>query len=291
LKSLGLDLDLTHNPSASSTLPEINRNAIATATAAVAAASGGLVRLQETTQDEEERKWYYSFEQLRAYKIRHHTCEVPPSHHTPLSYWVTKQHQEYQKVKEGNASKLTVNRLQRLNDLGFVFRKMGKTHTWEERMGQLQRYKEEFGHSKVPKSHPELGVFVNRQRYEYTKWIQGRASTMNEKRKKDLENLNFVFVAGKKMSHVDFKNKKTWDERYLELLQFRDVYGHTIVPQSYPGLGEWVHTQRTYYKKLKRGKQSPLTGERVLRLADVGFAFDATKRRGNHIIDGENQKV
>lgn len=66
-------------------------------------------------------------------------------------------------MKEGNASKLTVNRLQMLNDLGFVFRKMGKTHTWEERMGQLKRYKEEFGHSKVPKSHPELGVFVNRQ--------------------------------------------------------------------------------------------------------------------------------
>ena len=41
---------------------------------------------------------------------------------------------------------------------------------------------------------------------------------------------------------------------------------------------------RMYYKKLKQGKKSPLTAERVLKLADAGFVFDATKRRGggNH---------
>merc|ERR1740124_1622239 len=201
LRSLGLDLNLSspsHNPTPPPNPPT------------------------SPLTDDESRKWNSFFDQLREFRQKTGTCEVPPSQHTPLSYWVTKQHQEYQKVKEGGVSKLTVERLQKLNDLGFVFRKMGRTHTWEERMEQLKRYKEEHGHSKVPKSHPELGVFVNRQRYEYTKWVQGRASTMNEKRKKDLELLNFVFVAGKKMSHVDFKNKKTWDERYNELLHFRE---------------------------------------------------------------------
>ncbi len=45
--------------------------------------------------------------------------------------------------------------------------------------------------------------------------------------------------------------------------------------------GEWVHSQRLYYRKLKQGKKSPLTPERLLMLANVGFVFDATKRRGN----------
>jgi len=239
---------------------------------------------------EEERKWDELFNQLKTYKKKNGTCEVPPSQHTPLSYWVTKQHQDYIKIKEGENSKLTVYRLQRLNDLGFVFRKMAKTYTWDERMAQLRKYKAEHAHTRVPKSHPQLGVFVNRQRYEYGKWIQGRPTTMNEKRKQGLEELGFQFVAGKKMNHVDFKNKKTWDERYDELLGYHDLHGHTVVPQSYPGLGEWVHTQRTYYKKLKLGKSSPLTSERVLKLADVGFVFDATKKRGNHVTIDDNKK-
>lgn len=48
---------------------------------------------------------------------------------------------------------------------------------------------------------------------------------------------------------------------------------------------EWVHSQRLYYKKLKAGKKNPLTNERLLKLADVGFVFDATKRRGNHVSE------
>lgn len=241
--------------------------------------------------DAEEQKWNEFFEQLVEYKKTHDTCEVAPSAHTPLSYWVVKQHQEYQKVKDGEPSRLTVDKMQKLIDLGFIFREVKTTLSWAERMEQLRKYKQEHGHVKVPKSHPELGVFVNRQRYEYSKWVDGRPSSMTEKRHKDLQELDFVFVAGKKMNQASVKNKKTWDERYSELLHYRQLYGHTVVPQSFPGLGEWVHTQRNYYKKMKEGKKSPLTPDRLLKLADVGFVFDATKRRGAHISEDQNIHV
>ena len=251
-----------------------------------------------TPNEEDEQKWNSFYQELVAYKQTHGNCDVPPSAHTPLSYWVTKQHTEYQKIKEANIdisngalsqnhssvpSKLTLPRLQRLIDVGFVFRQLTKTFTWEERMQQLQKYKVEHGHVRVPKSHSELGVFVNRQRYEWSKWQDGRPSTMTEERIKDLQKLNFVFCAGRKMAHVDYKNKKTWNERYDDLLRFKEEHGHAVVPQSYPGLGEWVHTQRMYYKKMKTGKKTPLTSERVMKLADVGFVFDATKRRGTQV--------
>ncbi len=232
---------------------------------------------------DDDKKWIKNFNDLADYKKINGTCEVPPSQHTPLSYWVTQQHKEYQKVQEGKPSRLTLQKVQQLTDLGFTFRHVARSFTWEERMEQLKRYKEIHGHVRVPKSDPDLGVFVNRQRYEYSKYQNNRPSTMNEARLKDLQDLDFVFVAGKKMDHIDYKNKKTWEERYNELLQFRDANGHAIVPQSHPGLGEWVHSQRLYYKKLKAGKKSPLTNERVLKLADAGFVFDATKRRGNHM--------
>jgi len=234
---------------------------------------------------DQDKKWNKHFEELVEYKNKKGNCDVPPSQHTPLSYWVTQQHKEYQKLQEGKPTRLTLQKMQQLTDLGFIFRTVSKSLTWDQRIEQLKQYKILHGHTRVPKSDPQLGVFVNRQRYEYSKFKSGRPSTMNESRLNDLQELDFVFVAGKKMSHVNFKNKKSWDERFEELLQFKATYNHAVVPQSFPGLGEWVHSQRLYYKKLKAGKKSPLTSERLLRLADVGFVFDATKRRGNHVND------
>ncbi len=238
-----------------------------------------------TGRADDDKKWRKNFNDLVEYKKKNGSCEVPPSQHTPLSYWVTQQHKEYQKVQEGLTSRLTLQKVQQLTDLGFVFRQVAKSFSWEQRIDQLKKYRQKHGHTRVPKSDPQLGVFVNRQRYEYSKYKSNRPSTMTEERLRDLQALDFVFVAGKKMDHVDFRNKKSWEQRFEELLQFRDSYGHVVVPQSYPGLGEWVHSQRLYYKKLKAGKKSPLTNERLLKLADVGFVFDATKRRGNHIND------
>ena len=54
-----------------------------------------------------------------------------------------------------------------------------------------------------------------------------------------------------------------------------------IVLQHYPGLGYWVHAQRNQYRLLKQGKKSPMTHEKALRLADIGFVFDAMKKKGS----------
>ena len=71
-------------------------------------------------------------------------------------------------------------------------------------------------------------------------------------------------------------SRKTWDERFDELIQFKNAHGHTLVPQSVTGLGEWVHK----HKKLKQGKPSPLSLERTLKLIDIDFCFDASGEKG-----------
>ena len=64
---------------------------------------------------------------------------------------------------------------------------------------------------------------------------------------------------------------------------FKEEYGHTVVPQNSGRLGEWVHAQRVEYKKLKAGKSSKLSTDKALKLADIGFVFDASRRRrGNN---------
>ena len=63
----------------------------------------------------------------------------------------------------------------------------------------------------------------------------------------------------------------TWDERYGELLAFKETHGHCGVPVSFVtpnghALGRWVGKQRK-----KRGSLSP---ERMTRLNGIGFVWD-----------------
>jgi hypothetical protein len=70
----------------------------------------------------------------------------------------------------------------------------------------------------------------------------------------------------------------TWVDRVHQLCEFRDQYGHTLVPKRYtsnPGLGNWVIRQRTLYNnKYCANLPSSLSPERVEILNSVGFAWD-----------------
>jgi len=99
------------------------------------------------------------------------------------------------------------------------------------------------------------------------------ADTMR-KRIADLNELGFVFQAGKRLNLPPKHLQKNWDERFEELLQYKETHGHCVVPQSTPGLGEWVHRQRKDYKALRADKPTRMTAARAIKLQDVGFVFD-----------------
>ena len=73
--------------------------------------------------------------------------------------------------------------------------------------------------------------------------------------------------------------RKPWSFRFEELLEFKEEHGHTIVPQHYPVLGQWVHTQRVHYKLMKQGRKSLMTSEQASKLINVGFAFEVMPRK------------
>ncbi|KAG7340350.1 helicase domain protein [Nitzschia inconspicua] len=69
-----------------------------------------------------------------------------------------------------------------------------------------------------------------------------------------------------------------WDDRFQELLLFRQQHGHLLVPHSYPPnqkLSQWVKRQRHQYKRKHMGHHSTLTDEREEKLLAVGFIFDS----------------
>lgn len=72
----------------------------------------------------------------------------------------------------------------------------------------------------------------------------------------------------------------TWIDRVHQLLEYKQQFGHTLVPKRFPpnpSLGNWVIKQRTLYKtKYSLGLDSALTREQVDVLNEVGFCWDAT---------------
>mmetsp|Transcript_202 Transcript_202/g.514 ORF Transcript_202/g.514 Transcript_202/m.514 type:complete len:160 (+) Transcript_202:1-480(+) len=72
--------------------------------------------------------------------------------------------------------------------------------------------------------------------------------------------------------------RKSWQERFEELIAYKEAKNTTSVPQSYPGgLGNWVHQQRTMYQKYKAGKKSMMNAGKEKKLRDIGFMFAVKK--------------
>jgi hypothetical protein len=68
-----------------------------------------------------------------------------------------------------------------------------------------------------------------------------------------------------------------WDVRLQELTIYKKQNnGKTNVPQHHPPnqpLANWVKTQRTQYKLLKRGRKSAMTAEHIKSLNELDFEW------------------
>lgn len=71
--------------------------------------------------------------------------------------------------------------------------------------------------------------------------------------------------------------KAPWDQRYGELLEYKEKNGSTLVPQNHPVLGQWVHSQRNHYRQMVNGRKSPMTEERLEKLKHIGFCFGTVR--------------
>jgi len=81
---------------------------------------------------------------------------------------------------------------------------------------------------------------------------------------------------------VPNKDRVSWTDRVCQLIEYRRVEGHTLVPKRYeknPGLANWVSKQRQEYRKYSN-KQIPssLTEEKIRILDEIGFCWDASSK-------------
>lgn len=105
---------------------------------------------------------------------------------------------------------------------------------------------------------------MQKQRYDEGK----PTNSLDVKRIRALEAIGFAWAKRK----GDF----LWDQKYQDLLGFKETFGHCNVPIKWSRdrtLGRWVSTQRKEYKSLIENKRTLLTQERLRKLEDVGFQW------------------
>ena len=248
------------------------------------------------SNENEAADWNTEFdimmEKLVAFRNEYGDCRVMRSHeeHRDLFNWIVKIRKDYQKLSEGDGSKcrLSARQLQRLTDIGFLFRQKEAYKTWEERMKELVEFVEAGNDiNEIPTSHPEMGEFVSRQRKEYRRWVDGLKTAMTKDRIDALEAVGFDWNLDRRRERATLVKPKTWQERYLELLTFKQQHGHTLVPQAMEGgLGNWVKAQRQALKAFSCGQKSSLSADKVSRLTAVGFVVDVKDYRKRQKHDG-----
>jgi hypothetical protein len=75
------------------------------------------------------------------------------------------------------------------------------------------------------------------------------------------------------------RNEAAWNQRFFELQQFKELHGHTNVPQKYeknPSLGAWVARNRLFMRQLEDDeceiKPSSVQYKRMMKLKELGLA-------------------
>jgi Fe2+ transport system protein FeoA len=190
------------------------------------------------------REWDLNFQRLVDFQLKHGNCRVPARYQPDpqLGHWVTNQRINY--------PNLSVERRQRLDDIGFVLR---TPRTARAVMFQrLVDYKLKHGDCHVPSRYqpdPQLARWAITQRINYP--------NLSEERRQRLDDIGFV---------PGTPTTERWDFMFERRRDYQSINGHCAVPAKYsldPRLGHWVLNQRAHYQNLSE--------ERRQRLDDIGF--------------------
>lgn len=243
-------------------------------------------------------EWEARFRELLQYQ-RVHGDKMYPLASTPLGQWVTEQERLFEGTKGGNikSSSLSVHQVAKLKSIDFpekqdikendyALNRKGKKrftrYTWNERFQQLVDYHKKWGEKVYPtQSSSSLGNWVGSQRHAYRNTLRGETEKiLTPYQIEKLNSIHFAWTGNCKSATTVDPNqhggRRSWDERYQELVDYQKVHGIGSIPSQTPTpLGGWIRRQRFYYKKLLNGKGGThLTDDHVQKLKKLNVFDD-----------------
>ncbi|MDC0431447.1 helicase associated domain-containing protein [Paracoccaceae bacterium] len=204
--------------------------------------------------DPSKEDWEAGFSKLLKFFKREFSCRVPQSHKEDdywLGNWVAQQ-----RCKK---DKLSLNKIKRLDDLGFVWDPFQED--WEQGFSAFQQFHKRERKSRVPARYKEdgykLGTWVHYQR--------SQKNTLSPDQIKKLDALNFVWDP----------YKEDWEKGLGKLQRFRNRKGNCLVPTQHKeddfNLGIWVRNQRR--------RKDTLSADRMQKLDALDFVWDVSKTK------------
>ena len=140
-----------------------------------------------------EEKWSLRFKELLEFHKEFSHSAVPHTYpkNPQLARWVKRQRRQYKLRRDGRPSTMTVDRLELLNSVGFVW----DSHdvNWREKLDALGAFRTEQGHCNVPSNYRDkkLATWVKCQRRQYKLYWDGKPSAMSPERILELEKIGF----------------------------------------------------------------------------------------------------
>ena len=171
---------------------------------------------------------------------------------------------------------------------------MGKKQEeqWKQRLKELKAYKQKHGDCLVPQNYKhnrKLGNWVDTQRVQYKKRLNGVNSWITQERIDQLNEIDFEWEVGRTKKPDD----TLWKKRFKELIKYKKKHGDCCVStldKHNRKLGRWVSTQRQEYKKWLRGVNACITQERIDQLNEIDFVWDARFERKSRESDKSTQE-
>ena len=207
--------------------------------------------------DLKEGYWDENYKLLLQYKEEYGDANVPVKYEingVKLGMWLYTQRSLY------NQHKLSQEYINKLNELEIDWKRK-KRISLDEYFKLLEEYKKEYGNIDVPRDYKiddiNLGIWLQSQRKLYRK---------NKLSEKLIERFNKMGVKW------NIKNNLSWDYYYNLLVEYKEKYGNTDLPQDYKVddilLGAWLSRQRiAYYGNSNRR----ITEEQINKLNELGI--------------------
>jgi len=220
-------------------------------------------------------------EQLKEYKEEHGHVRVTMGQNKNLAIFVNHMRGARRDPDKTNGVKLTKERIGALDALDFDWAPPRTKIRWsanegreehitfEERIVQLQKFKETWGHLNVPrKEDRSLSAFCHRMRED-----RDDPSKLSEEQTKALDEVGFVWEVEK-----GDKSEQPWvtfQDRLEQIKTFNEEHGHfRVTAKDDRALSLFCSDVRSAHRP---GSKKTLTPERTKALDDIGFEWNPPK--------------
>lgn len=161
--------------------------------------------------------WFNHFARLKAFKEETGHFHLPKR--DPLSQWARDQRTQKAKQDKGMSSTLTPERREALESIGFPWRLWTKK-TWEERIAELEAFRQANGHCDVPirRTEPQsMATWVDEQRKLWRlKHTMGKKTALTDEREQQLTAMGFSWFR---------YGPSSWDDRIEDLRRYKEMHG------------------------------------------------------------------